>query len=405
MSPSTVPDDDFAVRSDAHAMARFLWWCAGADADLLKRCPNSDRVKYQGLGGIVLATSILALCSGSYAFYTVFSPKEVGALNRELHTPSLIVSIVGGIIWGLVIFNLDRFIVSSTGKGDGTERVTLGELRNALPRILMGAAIGISISAPLEIRVLQAEIDAQLTHEVNKERDKLNEENKALFETKRGTLRERIDEGQKRLDDRAEYFEKRRLEIKEQRRLLELEAEGKTGSGAAGRGPAWKDKKETLDKMEQELNEDRAKDKEKSVELEAKIAGWKKELEEIDKEEAARHVDNERTAQRHDGLLRRIQIAEDIGGSIALFIRLLLLAIELSPIFFKMMMTRGVYDALAENQALLIKARAGIESEAELFRDGKNQEEWRDVFHRANSLIAEEKRRLQTEAELAQRVH
>ena len=34
---------------------RFLWWSAGADVDLLSRCPGSDRVKYEGLGGVVLA--------------------------------------------------------------------------------------------------------------------------------------------------------------------------------------------------------------------------------------------------------------------------------------------------------------------------------------------------------------
>ena len=37
----------------------FLWWCAGAYQELLKDCP-SEHSKYAGLGGVVLATFVLA---------------------------------------------------------------------------------------------------------------------------------------------------------------------------------------------------------------------------------------------------------------------------------------------------------------------------------------------------------
>ena len=67
-------------RNSTGAFTRFLWFCAGADGSLLARCPLSDWVKYQGIGGIVLATTVLAFVSASYAFYTVFSPKDATAL-------------------------------------------------------------------------------------------------------------------------------------------------------------------------------------------------------------------------------------------------------------------------------------------------------------------------------------
>ena len=47
------------------AFTRFLWFCAGADGNLLARCPGSDWVKYQGIGGIVLATTVLAFVSAA----------------------------------------------------------------------------------------------------------------------------------------------------------------------------------------------------------------------------------------------------------------------------------------------------------------------------------------------------
>ena len=48
---------------------KLLWWCAGADHVLLKISPMKDRVKYAGIGGIVLCTGLLAAFSGGYAFY------------------------------------------------------------------------------------------------------------------------------------------------------------------------------------------------------------------------------------------------------------------------------------------------------------------------------------------------
>ena len=42
----------------------FLWWCSGADSVLLRISPMKDRVKYAGIGGIVLCTGVLAAFSG-----------------------------------------------------------------------------------------------------------------------------------------------------------------------------------------------------------------------------------------------------------------------------------------------------------------------------------------------------
>ena len=141
---------------------RILWWCAGADSVFLNISPMKDRVKYAGIGGIVLCTGLLAAFSGGYAFYTIFSPKGEAVHDNSLHLDSIIPSIIFGIIWGLIILNLDRFIVSSTGKGDGTDKITFKEFSQAIPRIIIALILGIAISSPLEVRILQTEIDASL---------------------------------------------------------------------------------------------------------------------------------------------------------------------------------------------------------------------------------------------------
>ena len=385
--------------------SRFLWFCAGADGSLLAWCPHSDRVKYQGIGGIVLATAVLAFSSGSYAFYTVFCPKDDTALSQSIDLPTVLQATLAGLVWALIIFNIDRFIVSSTGKGDGTDAITWGELTKAIPRIVMALIIGICISAPLEIRILKPEIEAQLELEQNEYLARLNAHSDRLVEARRAELRARTDVAQQRLDERGAYFEKRRLEIKEQRRLLELEAEGKTSSKHPGRGPAWQDKRDTLDKMEQELETDRSRDKEKQAPLEQDQLGWKRQLEALDQELAAARLSNLKQARHLDGLLKRIQISHDIGGSVPWWIMLLLLAIETGPIFFKMMLVRGAYDYLEENLKRLAAARTGVEALGYVFTSDGNLELRDDRFHQAEAALSHELARLKVQTELTREVH
>ncbi|MDP3501545.1 MAG: DUF4407 domain-containing protein [Myxococcales bacterium] len=405
MTEHPAPSFGLPQAARAGLSTRFLWFCAGADSSLLVHCPHSDRVKYQGIGGIVLATAVLAFTSGSYAFYTVFCPKDQTALSQDVHLPTVLQSLAAGLVWALIIFNIDRFIVSSTGKGDGSDSITWTQFSKALPRIIMALIIGVCISAPLEIRILKPEIDAQLELEQNEYLSRLNAHSDRMIQARRTELRARVDEVQKRLDERAEYFEKRRLEIKEQRRLLELEAEGKTGSKKAGRGPAWQDKRDTLDKMEQELELDRTRDKEKQAPLEGDQETWKKEMERLDVELAASRASNLKQARNLDGLLKRIQVSHDIGGMVPWWIMLLLLAIETGPIFFKMMLVRGAYDYVEENLKRVATARTGVESLGYVFTADGNLELKDDRFHQAEATLKAELERLKLQGELTREVH
>jgi hypothetical protein len=387
------------------AFTRFLWFCAGADGSLLKRCPQSDWIKYQGIGGIVFATAMLAFVSASYAFYTVFSPKTDTALQATAHFETAAASTVAGVLWALVIFNIDRFIVSSTGKGDGTEKITLQEFMQSMPRLLMAGIIGVCISAPLEIRILKPEIDAQLELEQNEYLRKLNEHSEGLTQARKEELITKADKAQHYLTERAEYFEKRRLEIKEQRHLLEIEAEGKSSKGVAGRGPAWRDKKETLDKMEEELTGDRKTYQEKADVIAADISNYNKQLGQLAQELEAAKSSNLSQSRHLDGLMKRIHISHSIGGLVPWAILLLLLAVETGPIFFKMMLVHSTYDYLSENAKRLAVARAGIEMDAQVLYSERNEAIRIDHFHGVDSRLAEEKRRIESENQVAAAIH
>ena len=71
--PSALPEDElytydsFGPRGKKkEAPSHFLWWCAGAHQKLLKLYP-SEHTKYSGLGGVLLATFLLATLSSGYA--------------------------------------------------------------------------------------------------------------------------------------------------------------------------------------------------------------------------------------------------------------------------------------------------------------------------------------------------
>lgn len=397
---------DYGGLQDVSLFTRLLWFCAGGDAQLLVRCPNSDRVKFQGLGGVVLTVGVLAFFSGSYAFYTVFSPKETTALGERLtHYPSMAAAAFFGLIWAFIIFNIDRFIVSSTGKGDGTDKITWGEFVNSLPRLGMALIIGVCLSKPLEIKILESEIESHLEKEQNEFLSTLNGQSDGLIATERAALRDKISSLQKRADDTEGVLETRRLEINQQRKQLELEAEGKTGSGAAGRGPAWRDKHDNLDRMEADLKRDREQLQKKNVVVGEELGESKTAMAALDAKLASKKESNLQVARHLDGLMKRIQVSHEIGGFIPIAIMLLLLCIEAGPIFFKLMVIKGAYDYLEENQKRLVRARAGIEPDARVVADGSGKSVHVDLHHGVNAVLDEEKRRLETEGVLAAEVH
>ncbi len=396
---------DYGTLQDVGLWTRLLWYACGADPQLLARCPHSDRVKFQGLGGVVLATALLAFVSGSYAFYVVFGPKGGTALVSHPIDPQALGFAMGfGLLWALIIFNIDRFIVASTGKGDGSEKIAFSELVSALPRVLMATLIGVALSAPLEIRILETEIDTELASRQKAERQRLDKSTDARIERDAKELAAKTDQARGRLDGRAAEYEKRRQEILAQRHLLELEAEGASGSGKPGRGPAWRDKKENLDRLEQELEAWKKQVGEQDAPVRDDIDRWRKQLDGIAAEVKTEKAENALAAAKMDGLMMRIHISHEIGGAVPWVILLLLLSIEVGPIFFKLMLIEGAYDALVENQKRLAAARYGVEPKrVELIGD---QKVWIEPIYHAAETVAEAKRqRREHEVALIRAIH
>ena len=122
-------------------LKQFLLICSGSDTTILNDCSVGEQNKYAGIGATVFFTALMAFIAASYALFTVFD--------------NLPASIFFGFIWGLLIFNLDRFIVSTIKKRNNF----VDELIQASPRILLAIIIAVVISKPLEMKIFEKEIN------------------------------------------------------------------------------------------------------------------------------------------------------------------------------------------------------------------------------------------------------
>src|SRR5690606_27307713 len=130
-------------------LKRFFIFCSGADTAILEECSPGEQTKFAGIGATVFFTAVMAFIASAYALYTVFD--------------TYITSVFFGLIWGLLIFNLDRYIVSTIKKGKGF----WNEFLQALPRLILAVIIAIVISKPLELKIFEKEINQVLVEQKN----------------------------------------------------------------------------------------------------------------------------------------------------------------------------------------------------------------------------------------------
>jgi hypothetical protein len=333
-----------------------LWWCAGADQYFLLRSPKQDRVKYAGIGGIVLATGLLAMASGGFAFTTAFGPKGMAGTDLVSSIGFKVFTVAFAIFWGLMIFNLDRFIVSSTGKGDGTDSITWKEFGQAIPRIIIALILGLTISKPLEIKILETEINVELR---KKQQEKLAEFNESTTKRFQADI-DRIDADLAKIEtDRSALVE--RQKAAEQEYIDQMQGR----SGMAGYGPRAKQLEALKDEKTKQVVafDERTRTQVNNLEKQRQ-----KKLDELDHE---LNVTNLEQAHNLDGLLARMETSHDLSPLMGFILTLVFLSIEMGPIFFKMMMTKGAYDYMVENFNLKQNIENGIIREEHLY-EGKN---------------------------------
>lgn len=305
-----------------------LWFAAGADPYLLKKGTYSDQVKMACMGGTVYATALLAFISGSFAIKTIFFTSDSSSLWPY----------VFGLVWGGIIFNLDRFIVSSTPPNIG--KVWYKKLLNALPRILMGLVISIVISKPLEIRIFEKDIDKIIAQEIDNEVKKVED---AKLKNDEFLINR-----QQEIIDIEKNIEAKKKDIKALEKEYNDERKGR--NGVRGVGLVALSFKSQMDAKGVELSKLEEDLKNEKFELETRQNKLKN-----DALQAGKSIQ-----EGMKSFVNQLKIAHEVSPVISWALTLLFIVLELTPILFKLMMERAPYDFQMYDRDEVIVSRSTV---------------------------------------------
>jgi hypothetical protein len=295
----------------------FFWLCSGANIATLKQCPT-EQSKYAGIGATIFFTGLIAAFAGGYALYTVFDNGWTSALF--------------GAVWGLLIFNLDRFIVSSMRKEGRLKR----ELLMALPRLVLAILISVVIAKPLELKIFEKEINSELLIMQQQQRARQETEVKARYAWTQDSLKNEIT--QRKQEALAKTQQRDELI-----RLAQEEADGTGGSRRKNLGPIYKVKKENAEVAQRELTQLNEKNEGEIQSLRKKILR-NDSLLSVDIA-SLENVTLNGPAARIEAMSRLTQ-QNDAMWWAEWFIILLFVALETAPVAVKLMSPKGPYDNL-----------------------------------------------------------
>ena len=303
---------------------QFLMICSGANLHILRKSP-SEWNKYAGIGGIVLFTAVFATLSASYAMYTVFE-NEFTAVGF-------------GILWGLMIFNLDRYIVSSIKK-TGT---FWNQFFMAVPRLILATFLGIVISKPLELKIFEKEVNKQLNTIIQRNKTELQKTMNGRILQQSGPFAEEKSQIQKQIAAKQTSLDSATVE-------LEKEILGKqTGltSGKVGFGSNAKRKQELKEQRKKDLEDYQKQMQPRLKYLDEQISGVYKNLQTEQK-------NSEKAENKFDGFAARLQALSELGDTnkvmalASFFIMMMFITLEISPVLVKLISSVGPYDYLLD---------------------------------------------------------
>lgn len=305
-------------------LKQFFLLCSGADKNLLEGCSEGEQTKYVGIGATVFFTAVMAFIASAYALFTVFD--------------SIYPALLFGLVWSLLIFNLDRFIVSTIRKRDRFG----SEFLQATPRIILAIIIAIVISKPLEIKIFEKEINTVL----------LKEKNAMALNNKKEVanyFKSDLDKNKTETDNLKTEIINKEKEVNTLYETYITEAEGTKGTMKLGKGPVFKEKIAKHNLASAQLDTIRKNNL-------TKIAINDKKAKDLQADLDKKVIETQPIIEGFDGLMARINALDKLPWIPSFFIMLLFLAIETSPIIAKLLSPKGEYDYKSEDLETALKA-------------------------------------------------
>lgn len=131
-------------RRPSLSLVRRMAVLGGADNDVLDEVPE-EVPRFVQMFLVLLGTALVSALSMMFALLTGVRV-------------SIFLAIPLALVWGLIIFNLDRFLTSTMRSTKNVFRL----LGLAFPRVIMAALIGIVVAEPLVLQVFQNDINREV---------------------------------------------------------------------------------------------------------------------------------------------------------------------------------------------------------------------------------------------------
>lgn len=302
------------------ALYRFFCWCSGARIYILKQCPTEYN-KYFGIGIIIFFTGIMASISGGFAIYSVFK--------------NLFFAITFGLFWGILIFFIDWYLIAGMRK----ESEQKAQWLTAMPRIILAVLLAIVISKPLELKIFENEITAQII--IDQKKKQIEYKNLVTEEYDEIT---KLESQNKDMQDKISGLQNKRDVLF---KMLIAEAEGKSNTKTPGKGPVYREKKQEFEVLTERLANTKA-------ELQPKIQNNELIINKLRNKKNQKLYTEQTEKETAIGLLAQIKALNNLEKEntavkyASWFILLLFITIESAPVLAKLMAKRGPYEELLE---------------------------------------------------------
>lgn len=297
----------------------FFLFLSKTDKNLFSRVNYTARQTRIGLGIFVFCTAIMAFFTGTYFVRSIFTEynESTAALETPIH--GWIFSILLGLLWSLLIMNIEREIVSARNKWA------------ALARLPLAIAIGLAIAIPVKVQFFADRINKELTL-ANKQENAIHEQNH----------NERITFYTNRIGELNANITAERANMAKWADEMEAEVVGRVrqgSTGISGEGPAFRAAERNY-----------LMHKSFVTDYENQLKEVQNDLDEIRKT-SWQQVENAKIKQSYD-FLSQYEMMTEISKSKAslktfgIMITLLFLLVESIPAIIKMLKPTDEYDAM-----------------------------------------------------------
>lgn len=298
---------------------KFFWWSAGVVPSILENCPTNHG-KYTAIGVIMAFIAVLA--SVSFAFF----------LSHTFVIPAG-AALLGGIFWGILIYSLDRAVLTSFRK-DEMSRISVAQ------RFILTISLALIVGEPLLMHLFRKEIAFEMARKSQTVSANSRQNATDRFQTEIDSLLTSNREIENRLDElKADRDSKENAVIGE--------IEGASGSGKKGDGPAAARKNTAFAEADAKYKEFKTDSAETLSENKKRLAEIRGAIEDETRKIGDANAESDGVLAKHEALFDIIKTQP--GAALVYFPLFLgLLFLETLPLSIKVFGKKSVYDAALE---------------------------------------------------------